>query len=142
LGVPALLRTHCWEPRATGDPHGWDQIRDRNKGELRSRIFQQLDLALWMFPQPPMEVFAVGRAPGSAELWAEYLQIHLGFPGDGMALLSISRTLPPGDDYQNVSLVGSTGAAYADDHHQTQLLFRGDHPAGMKRDEIVPTLVG
>lgn len=128
LGDPGLLRVHCWEPK--------------DDGEIRSKVIQQLDLALWMFPQSPTEVFALGRDQKKDEgCWPDYLQIHLGFPQGGMALISISRSLPPGDDYQTVSLIGSRGAAYADDHLQKHLVFHGAHPRAVQRDEMVPALV-
>lgn len=139
LGTPGLLRVHCWEP---GEPNDRAAILNRDHGEFRSRVIQQLDLALWMFPQPPTEIFASSRErPAGTNQWPDYLQIHLGFPQGGMALISISRTMPPGDDYQTVSLICSTGAAYADDHLQKHLVFRGDHPQAVQRDEVVPTLV-
>ena len=46
--------------------------------------------------------------------------------------MSVTRTLPPGDSYYSLSLIGSTGAAYADDHHNTQLLFGRGHPIGLE----------
>lgn len=142
LGEPALLRVHCWEPKGTGEPSGWEAIQNKDFGEFRSRVIQQLDLALWMFSDAPTDIYAVGHdqlADNSA--WPEYVQIHLGFPNGGATLISISRSLPAGDDYQTVSLIGSTGAAYADDHPQTHLLFRGDHPAAVKGNEMVPAIV-
>jgi predicted dehydrogenase len=55
------------------------------------------------------------------------LQLHLGFPVGGMALIDCTRTLPArSDTYYSLTLIGSTGAAYADDHHNTNLLLRGD----------------
>jgi myo-inositol 2-dehydrogenase / D-chiro-inositol 1-dehydrogenase len=139
LGLPGLLRIHCWEP---DEPANRGAILNRDQGEFRSRILQQLDLALWMYPQPPKEVFASTRGRhASADQWPDYLQIHLGFPNGGMALISLSRNMPVGDDYQTVSLICSTGAAYADDHLQKHLIFRGDRPQAVQRDEIVPTLV-
>lgn len=139
LGSPGLLRVHCWEP---DEPENRTAILNRDHGEFRSRIQQQLDLALWIFPQPPTEVFASTRGRHSeSNRWPDYLQIHLGFPAGGMALISISRSLPAGDDYQTVSLICSQGAAYADDHLQKHLVFRGEHPRAVQGDEIVPTLV-
>lgn len=139
LGIPGLLRVHCWEP---DEPSDRAAILNRDHGEFRSRIMQQLDLALWMCPQPPTEVFALTRGRhANAKQWPDYLQIHLGFPHGGMALISVSRNLPAGDDYQTVSLICSAGAAYADDHLQKHLVFRGEHPQAVQQDEIVPTLV-
>jgi UDP-N-acetyl-2-amino-2-deoxyglucuronate dehydrogenase len=142
LGVPALLRVHCWEPRGTGEPDRWTAIHHRDFGEIRSQVIQQLDLAAWMFQQSPADAFAVGQGKNAEKTaWPDYLQIHLGFPGGGMALISLSRSLPAGDGYWSASLIGSTGAVYADDHQQTQLLFRGDHPRGIKGNEMVPAIV-
>jgi hypothetical protein len=56
-------------------------------------------------------------------------------------LISVSRALPPGDDYQTVSMIGSTGAAYADDHLQKHLLFRGERPVATQHSEMIPAIV-
>ena len=42
-----------------------------------------------------------------------------------MALIDCAQTLPQGDGYFSLSLIGSTGAAYADSHHNRQLLYGG-----------------
>ncbi|HZZ81132.1 MAG TPA: hypothetical protein VFE62_21700 [Gemmataceae bacterium] len=100
LGDPGLLRLHCWQPAA----------RDATAALLRN-----LDLACWYFGKPPDLVYAVG---------ASALQIHLGFPGGGMALLDLVHDLPATDAYHALSLIGSHGAAYADDHANMQILYR------------------
>ena len=46
-----------------------------------------------------------------------------------------AETLPEGDGYFSLSLIGSAGAAYADDHHNTQLLYAGGHAAALKTGE-------
>jgi hypothetical protein len=51
----------------------------------------------------------------------------LGFADDRMAVIDCA-TLPKGDEYYSLSVIGSSGAAYADDHHNMQLLFGGGHP--------------
>jgi myo-inositol 2-dehydrogenase/D-chiro-inositol 1-dehydrogenase len=61
----------------------------------------------------------------------DYTQLHLGFAGGGMALIDGTSSLPPGDGYFALSLIGSAGAAYADDHCDMQLLFAGGHPAAL-----------
>src|SRR5205085_8908378 len=91
---------------------------------LPAELFDEIDLACWLFGQPPSEVYAAGRPP-------DYAQLHLGFPGGGMALIDYARTLPPGDAYFSLSLIGSAGAAYADDHHNMQLLFGRGHPRAL-----------
>ena len=48
------------------------------------------------------------------------------FPEGGMALIDCSRALQPScDPYFSLTVIGSTGAAYADDHHNTNLLYKG-----------------
>ena len=85
LGRPGLLRVHHWFP-ASGE-----------RGSVFSRALEALDLALWMFDGPPTHVFAAARPRGAADPWtAEYLQVHLGFEGGGMALIDVTHGLPPG----------------------------------------------
>jgi predicted dehydrogenase len=48
-----------------------------------------------------------------------------------MALVDHATTLPPGSDYFALSLFGSTGAAYADDHHNMHLLYGGGRPTAV-----------
>ena len=131
-GRPGLLRIHDWTPNAEED------------GNAFPRALAALDLALWMFDGPPTHVFAAVRPPGAASLpEAEYLQVHLGFEGGGMALIDVTRALPAGDGYRSLALIGSLGAAHADDHHNAQLLFGGGQPRAVltEPDESVPALV-
>ena len=58
-----------------------------------------------------------------------------------MALIDYSSTLPGGSGYQSLSVIGSAGAAYADDHQNTQLLYQGEHPRAVRTDEGVRQLV-
>lgn len=108
LGQPGLLRIHTW-----GCPTG----SDSGPEALAIHAVNEIDLACWFFRQRPSDICAAGRDG--------YVQLHLGFPGGGMALLDYARTLPRGDGYSSLSLIGSTGAAYADEHHNMQLLFAG-----------------
>ncbi len=117
--VPSLALRACEE-------------QDEDAGHLLYRLTREIDLACWLFGQHPTEVYALGRQPPRPRLEGpDYVQLHLGFPGNGMALIDGARTLPPGDSYFSLSLIGSAGAAYADDHHNTQLLFGRGHPAGL-----------
>jgi xylose dehydrogenase (NAD/NADP) len=119
LGEPGLLRVHRWEaPREIPDEHRRDAILADLAGEI--------DLACWLFDAPPERVYAVARGQGELR---DYVQLHLGFPGGGMALIDYSRKLPEGDGYFSLSMIGSSGAAYVDDHHNCQLLFRGGRPS-------------
>ena len=51
-----------------------------------------------------------------------------------MAVLDFSDRLPVGRGYDSLSLVGSSGAAYSDDHHNTHLLFAGGNPVALIDD--------
>ena len=113
LGTLGLVRAHCW--RGRGAPAAADLTpADR----CRALSVPYLDLANWLFAALPESVYARAAAPG-------YLQIHLGFGGGGMALIDVSDDLPPGDGYRSVTVVGSAGAGYADDHHNRNLVFGG-----------------
>jgi predicted dehydrogenase len=114
LGAPGLLRVHRWQSEL--------------ERSFSSIIIGDVDLALHLFRAMPTEIYATGRADHSC------FQIHLGFPEGGMALLGFSRRLPAGQTYESLSLIGSRGAAYADDHHNMHLLFAGRNPAALITD--------
>ncbi|MSQ97342.1 MAG: hypothetical protein EXR98_22705 [Gemmataceae bacterium] len=109
LGEPGLIRIHRW----------------RSAGAL----LRDLDLVLWYFGKAPNLVYAVSHVGGGNT------QIHLGFPGGGMALLDHAAGLPVGAGYYSLSLIGSTGAAYADDHQNMQLAYQGGLPRAVHADE-------
>ena len=112
LGELGLLRAHRWHAgNGAGSEADWQAL-----------AAPYLDLANWLFDDCPERVYA--RADG-----ADYAQIHLGFRAGGMALIDVSTGLPPGDGYRSVSVIGSAGAGYADDHHNRALLFGGGDPA-------------
>ena len=50
--------------------------------------------------------------------------------------------MPPGDGYRSVSVIGSAGAGYADDHHNRALLFGGGDPAARDPGEGNHDLAG
>jgi len=122
LGSPGLLRIHRW--MTGGRCVGMADLAD------------QLDLANWLFGTLPTEVYAVRRGESGG-----YAHVHLGFPGDGMALLDVATTLPGGDDYYSLSLIGGDGSAYADDHHNMHLLYAGGQPEAVRGGEGVAGLV-
>ena len=123
LGELGLLRAHRWRAGA-GSGAGWQDL-----------AAPYLDLANWLFEDWPERVYA--RADGT-----DYAQIHLGFRAGGMALIDVSAGLPPGDGYRSVSVIGSTGAGYADDHHNRALLFGGGDPAARDPGEGTHDLAG
>ncbi|MFP6864924.1 MAG: hypothetical protein VCA35_03200 [Roseibacillus sp.] len=100
LGEPGLLRVHHWLTE--------DLPPDR-------AAFAQVDLAHWFFGAPSEEIHFLARP--------DYLQIHLGFPNGGMALLDLATRRPGKDSYYSMHLIGSAGAAYADDHRNAHLLL-------------------
>jgi predicted dehydrogenase len=114
LGEPGLLRVHCWSGESSRS--------------LASKLYGHIDLAIRFFGSSPAELYCVARGDQS------YLQVHLGFAGGGMAVLDFSDRLPAGQGYDSLSLVGSSGAAYSDDHHNTHLLFAGGNPAALIDD--------
>jgi myo-inositol 2-dehydrogenase/D-chiro-inositol 1-dehydrogenase len=129
IGQPGLLRIHRWESRDTGD---WPTLEAGvaiDGGTVISQVVRELDLARWLFGAEPTTVYATGRKQGGAGLPDhDYVQVHLGFPDDGMALIGYSAALPSGDGYSSLSVIGSTGAAYSDDHQNMNLLYRGGAP--------------
>jgi len=114
LGEPGLLRVHCWSGESSRT--------------LSSQLYGHIDLAIRIFGSSPAELYSVARGDQS------YVQLHLGFAGGGMAVLDFSNRLPAGQGYDSLSLIGSSGAAYSDDHHNTHLLFTGGHPAALIDD--------
>ena len=132
LGRPGLLRIHQWFSATDGSE------RAAHAG------LAALDLALWMFDGLPTHVYAVARPTRTTGLAdVEYAQVHLGFAGGGMALIDLAHTLPTGDGYDSLTLIGSLGAAYADTHHNVQLLYGGGHAQAVRTepDESVVALM-
>ena len=114
LGEPGLLRVHCWSGESSRS--------------LASKLYGHIDLAIRFFGSSPAELYCVARGDQS------YLQVHFGFAGGGMAVLDFSDRLPAGQGYDSLSLIGSSGAAYSDDHHNTHLLFAGGNPTALIDD--------
>lgn len=120
LGELGLLRMHCWES---------DSSR-----AVAGNLLSEFDLACWFFDRSPSLVYAnshqsaaTPNAPSQ-----DYTQIHLGFPAGGMALIDHAEVHSACDDYFSLSLIGSSGAAYADDHHDMQILYGQGGPAALK----------
>ena len=114
LGDPGLLRVHRWE--GGGD--------DRS---VVQQVVCEVDLANWLFDALPDSIYAVA---GDAD--SGYVQVHLGFSEGGMAVIDCSTSLPDGSDpYGSVVIIGATGAAYADQHHNTQLMIGGEQTTAL-----------
>jgi predicted dehydrogenase len=125
LGEVGLVRVHRWE--SAGD-HRAEPLG------LTVPLLRDLDLVCWLFGRQPDRVYAVGQPERC------FVQVHLGFPGGGMALVDYSGGLPAGDGYQSVTVIGSTGAAYADDHQNMQLVYRGGRPQAVRTEEAARQL--
>jgi predicted dehydrogenase len=124
LGEPGLLRLHRWEPPAADSA-------SHSRGAV---LLRDLDLTVWLMGSLPNVVYATLEQAHPAVV------VHLGFPGGGMALIDHAR-LPPGDGYCSLCVIGSAGAAYADDHQNIQLVYQGGHPRAVRTDEGVKALV-
>ena len=135
LGEPGLLRVHRWEPIGIG-PGPLDGDAEQSGGIVMDSVIREIDAAIWLFGRMPTEVYAVGRRQSNPEPRVpDYVQVHLGFPEGGMALIDYSMALPKGPGYFSLSVIGSRGAAYADDHHNVQLLYGGGDPSALNTGE-------
>lgn len=119
LGTPALVRSHRWTSSAPATGN-----------QLPSGLLVDIDVAQWLMGSPAELVYAAKSAGGDA------IQIHLGFAAGGMALLDWGR-IPEGDECRSLSVLGSAGAAYADDHTNRQLVFGGGPARTRAADETL-----
>ena len=122
LGEPGLLRIHRWESLETGN---WPALDQEQGSVIVRNLSAEVDLAIWLFgglPYGGLRNRAEGVAHGGIAQ-PDYLQVHLGFEGDGMSVIDYSASLPPGPRYHFLSMIGSKGAAYADDHHNVNLVY-------------------
>lgn len=127
LGRPGMLRSHRWLRRFPGSPGGWKHDPVRNGGLCVHEGVHEIDQALWLIGERPTQVHTLARP--------ELLQIHLGFASGAMALCGVATGLPLGGGYYSLALIGSLGAAYADDHHNVQLVYRGGRPQAFVSDQ-------
>lgn len=100
--------------------HLWNQKETDGLQEMVHAI----DLALWFFDDVPEHI----HGTASIENGVKCLLVHLGFKCGGMALIDFTNSLPDGDNYESLCLIGSKGAAYADDHRNRNLFFNGGAP--------------
>ena len=118
LGEPGLLRIHRWLPASPIKP------------PMSERLIPDVDLACWLFGETPESVWSLQSATNE-----DYIQFHLGFTHGGMAVIDLSSSLPSGGDYYSLTMIGGTGAAYADDHHNMNLLYNGGHPNAIRTNQ-------
>jgi predicted dehydrogenase len=134
LGEVGLIRLHCWEAASTEPPP--------EPLGLPVALIRALDVTLWLSGRRPDRVFALERPAEPGPGAGRFLQVHLGFPGGGMALLDFCNRLPPGEGYQSLSVIAFSGAAQADDHQNMQLAYRGGRPQAIRTEEGETALVG
>ena len=121
LGEPGLLRIHRWEPLDTGS---WPTLENEQGSVVVRNLSADIDLAIWLFGGLPSEVYATGRKISHGGIdQPDYVQVHLGFDGGGMSVIDYSASLAQGPGYHFLSMIGSKGAAYADDHHNVNLVY-------------------
>lgn len=125
LGQAGLLRIHRWLPPGVG------------ANSLAERMLPDADLACWLFGGAPETVWSLQSAANPG-----YIQFHLGFANDGMAMIDVAASLPSGGDYFSLTMIGGTGAAYADDHHNMNLLYSGGQPNALRASQGRADLVG
>ncbi|MES2789047.1 MAG: hypothetical protein V4719_05455 [Planctomycetota bacterium] len=133
LGQPGLIRMHRWEANATP--------LNATSPSLPTTLVLDLELATWILGALPNVVYATEAPQSGSSSKGRTIQVHLGFEGGPMALIGYSSALPSGDDYRTLSVMGSAGAAYADDHQNMQLLYRGHHPQAIRAEEKIRPLV-
>ncbi len=61
--------------------------------------------------------------------------VHCGFVNEGMAQWDFSLRPSSAELYESLTILGSLGAAYSDDHTNRQLRFRGDRAEAFGSDE-------
>jgi predicted dehydrogenase len=119
LGDVGLVRSHRWAPIAAGS--------SPRTPMFPPRLVRDLDVVNWLLGKMPNVVYSA-KSSG-------FIQVHLGFPDGAMALIDNHDQLPPGDGYHSLTVIGSSGAAYADDHHDRQLHFGGGPPQAVPTGE-------
>ncbi len=127
LGKPGMLRSHRWLRRFPGPPAGWKHDQARSGGLAVHEGVHEIDQALWLLGERPTFVHALAGP--------DLLQIHLGYESGAMAICGIATGLPLGSGYYSLALIGSLGAAYADDHHNVHLVYRGGRPQAFVSDQ-------
>jgi predicted dehydrogenase len=127
IGTPGLVRLHRWVPA-----HADEEVA---AGGLPMALIRDIEVVLSLVGTSPNSVYAVERPQPFPPAPGRVLQVHLGFPSGAMALIDYAHCLPAGDDYRSLSVIGSTGAAYADDHHNVQLLYHGGSPQAIRVGE-------
>ena len=107
LGDPMLARIHRWQ-------------------STPAELDREIDLACWWLARWPERVWAVGDSKTSGSVL-----VHLAFERGGMALIDLSARLTEDESYYSATVIGTRGAAHADDHRNVQLLYAGAAPRAL-----------
>jgi predicted dehydrogenase len=116
LGRPGLVRVHRWAAFASP-----------------AHLIRDLGVVVSFMGHGPDVVCALAAKEG-------IVQVHLGFPGGGMAFVDHATGPAFGEGYSSLSVIASSGAAYADDHADRQLRFAGGNVHALRTDEDVLAL--
>jgi predicted dehydrogenase len=137
LGEPGLIRLHAWS--------GTADFREHQRMKLRA-----IDVVLWLFGERP-EIVQVSRCSLDRTNFTHnlgertetdnagcacYELIHMGFSGGRSAVLDISHAPSLQAGYWALHVIGSRGAAYADDETNVQLKLASGGVVGTWSDEM------
>lgn len=111
IGRLGLVRMHHWMSKA---------ILDHSDDAVSEMIVREADLACWLFDSIPEVVYGIVASRNHP---LHGILFHLGFGNGGMAIVDCNHNLIGHEDYNALSLIGSDGAVYADDQHNTNLLL-------------------
>jgi hypothetical protein len=111
----------CGQLDRLGEP-GLVRLRRWSAVVLPPHLLRDLDSVIDLIGRSLEVVWASGAI-------GDLLQVHLGFHGGAMALIDHAAGRAVGD-HSSLSVIASSGAAYADDHANQQLLFT---PSGAAR---------
>lgn len=98
--------------------------RGNPAARVATAMLADVDLVMWLIGRAPNTVFAIRRRveTGTAP-HGECLHVHLGFANGSSALIMATAAPPGSDESESLSVIARSGAAYADDHQNRQLLF-------------------
>ena len=122
LGDVGLVRCHRWE--------AFQWPKSVAALDLARLLAPDLCLASWLVgarqveASLPNQVFAISRLGA--------VVAHLRFPNGAMAVINLASRLPGEGNYYSLSVIGSSGAAYADDQHNVQLLYAGGNRQALR----------
>ena len=103
LGLPGLMRMSLWHPTSR-------ELSDRDM------VFG-IDLVRWLMRDTPNHSHFTEIEHGRI--------MHFGFSSGAMAMIDLTTSMPEGEGYHSLYVIGSRGTAYADDHYNRNLFFEG-----------------